>query len=992
VTVHAGGLPQAATRYARRIAHTAQNVAEVVRFGGLETNEASSPYDVVAEQATYRLRHYFADDAPPGGPPLVLVPPLMLTTEVWDVAPRSSAVAALHKAGVDPWVVDFGDPQVEPGGRDRNLTDHVLAVSDAVDRVSAATGRDVVLGGYSQGGMFVYQAAAYRRGAKIDSLVTFGSTVDTTAPLPIPVAPDVVARVAGELVDSGLLHLIALPGWVARLGFKLLTPAKSVQGRVQFLLALHDRAALLPRERQRRFLDSDGWAGYSGPAIAELLEQFVTTNRMLEGGFVIDDRLVTLADIELPVLTFVGTSDTIGHPDAVRAIRRAAPRASVYEVTLPSGHFGLVVGSTAEQHSWPAVADWISWRAGQGELPASIVAAESVAPGNPLRPSTAATAVAQAFELGVGVSRVLLGSAVRATNLARSVVREAPAALPRLARIESMDPSTRISLGRLLDEQARRAPNDVTFLFGDRAYRQHDVKVRVDNVVKGLVSIGVRHGDRVAVMMQTRPSAFTVIAALSRLGATAVLVRPDGDVAREARLGRATWVVSDPEHADLVERFEADELRWAVLGGGPTSRTLHPAVIDMERIDPDAVDLPVWYRPNPHRASDVAFVLFTGEGRRTKALHISNRRWALSALGTASAAALRAGDTIYSVTPIHHSSALLMSIGGAVAGGARFAMAGAQDPDTFWEEVRRYGVTHVAYTWTSLRPIVAAAPHPNEQFHPIRMFMGSGMPRNLWRRVLERFPGTRVLEFYASTEGEVILANLTGRAAGCLGRPLPGTAPVRIAAVDFATRQLALGPDGLARECAVDEVGLLLAKANPSDVLTAPETGTPPIRGVFAAGDAWRSTGDLFLRDDHGDLWRAGSVTEVVDTSDGPALPAAARFALGTIPAVDLVVAYGVSAAKLPDAAAADGAQVLVAALTLREGTDLTAAELDKAVRRLPVVHRPRYVQAVASIPVTTWHRPQWRALQAKGVPTPSRNRRVWRLDDDAVHYAAVQE
>ena len=60
----------------------------------------------------------------------------------------------------------------------------------------------------------------------------------------------------------------------------------------------------------------------------------------------------------------------------------------------------------------------------------------------------------------------------------------------------------------------------------------------------------------------------------------------------------------------------------------------------MERIDPDAVALPAWYRPNPGRARDLAFVLFTGEGERTRANRITNGRWALSAFGTASSAAL----------------------------------------------------------------------------------------------------------------------------------------------------------------------------------------------------------------------------------------------------------------------------------------------------------------------------------------------------------------
>ena len=103
-----------------------------------------------------------------------------------------------------------------------------------------------------------------------------------------------------------------------------------------------------------------------------------------------------------------------------------------------------------------------------------------------------------------------MSTARRAARAARSIVSEAPAQLPRLQRIEQLDPSTRISLGLLLDEQARRNRDEICFLFGDRAHRQGDVKHRVDSVVKGLISVGVHQGDRVGVLMDTRPSAFTV--------------------------------------------------------------------------------------------------------------------------------------------------------------------------------------------------------------------------------------------------------------------------------------------------------------------------------------------------------------------------------------------------------------------------------------------------------------------------------------------------
>ncbi len=823
--------------------------------------------------------------------------------------------------------------------------------------------------------MFAYQTAAFRRNKGIDSLVTFGSPVDANAPLPIPLSPEAASRLAATLIDSGLFRKLAVPGWFSRTSFKLLTPAKSVQDRVKFLLTLHDRDALLPRERQRRFLESDGWTAWSGPAVVQFLEMYFQHNRMLEGGFVIDERLVTLADIDLPVLTVVGSTDTIGHPDSVRAIRRAAPSAEIYELTLRAGHFGLVVGSTAMTHTWPAVGAWARWRDGAGQLPDSIVPADQVQT-SALRPSGAGGGgvLTQASELGVGASRLALATARRVAGLARSVVGEAPALLPRLQRIESLNPSTRISIGLLLDEQARRNADEICFLFGDRAYRQREVKYRVDSIVKGLIEIGVQGGDTVGVLMSTRPSAFTVIAALSRLGATAAVLRPDGDLGREARLTRIDRVITDPEHADAVSG--STTVRCYVLGGGADDRTLPVDAVDMERIDPAEVEVPTWYRPNPQRAQDIAFVLFTGEGADTKAIRISNKRWALSALGTASAAALREGDTVYSVTPLHHTSALLMSIGGAVAGGARFAMALADDADTFWDEVRRYGATHVSYTWTSLREIVDASQHPNERFNPIRMFIGSGMPRNLWKRVSERFPDAKVLEFYASAEGEAILANLTGQKPGSMGRPLPGTAEVRVAAYNLAERRLELTRDGLARECLTDEIGLLLTRVRPGDAATGSVR-----RDVFASGDAWRSTEDLFLRDEQGDHWLVGSVAEIVDTEHGPVLPAGTRFCLGTISAVDLIVAYGVK----------DGdSHVLVGAVTLRPDSNLTTADLDAAMERLPKRQRPRYVQVVASMPLTTWHRPVWRDLRKRGVPKPTRTRKVWRLDDETGHYTQL--
>ena len=137
-------------------------------------------------------------------------------------------MTALVRQGLDVWVIDFGSPEDEEGGMKRTLDDHVKAVSDAVDFVRGATGHDVHLMGYSQGGMFAYQTAAYRASEGLASLVTFGSPVDIHRNLPM--IDDTIAGRLFELaqgaVDAPIDKLEGLPGFLTSTGFKLLAVSR----------------------------------------------------------------------------------------------------------------------------------------------------------------------------------------------------------------------------------------------------------------------------------------------------------------------------------------------------------------------------------------------------------------------------------------------------------------------------------------------------------------------------------------------------------------------------------------------------------------------------------------------------------------------------------------------------------------------------------------------------------------------------------------------
>lgn len=969
-----------------RLVATAQNGLEVLRLGGLETDSVPSPFQIVESVPMYKLRRYFPPDSRRADettrPPVLMVHPMMMSANMWDVTREDGAVGILHAAGLDTWVIDFGEPDKIEGGMRRNLTDHVVALSDAIDTVKTNTGLDVHLAGYSQGGMFCYQTAAYRRSKDIASVVAFGAPVDTLAALPMGIPPNLGAVAAGFMADH-VFNRLDIQGWMARMGFQMLDPLKTAKSRLDFLRQLHDREALLPREQQRRFLDSEGWIAWSGPAISELLKQFIAHNRLISGGFAINGQLVTLSDITCPVLAFIGEVDDIGQPASVRGIRRAAPAAEVYEATLRAGHFGLVVGSKAAEITWPTVANWVLWLSGQGAKPANVgsmpeasaVADDGHADSGVSLSSRLAHGVGGASEVALALARGAADAVVTANRSVRTLAVETARTLPRLTRLGQINDHTRISLGRIIGEQAAEAPDGEFLLFDGRVHSYEAVDRRINNVVRGLIDVGIRQGDAVGVLMQTRPSALVAIAALSRLGAVAVLMPPDGNLGEAARLGGVSEILTDPTNLEAARQLD---LQVLVLGGGE-SRDLHlPAdagVIDMEQIDPDAVELPGWYRPNPGYARDLAFIAFSTTGGGLTAKQITNYRWALSAFGTASTATLSSSDTVYCLTPLHHQSGLLVALGGAVVGGARIALSRELCPERFVQEIRRYGVTVVSYTWAMLRDVIDHPDFALHGNHPVRLFIGSGMPTGLWQRVTEAFAPARVVEFFATTDGQAVLANVSGAKVGSKGRPLPGGGEVRLGAYD-AEFDLILEDDrGFVQVAAVDQVGVLLVQPRgPVDPAASVK------RGVFAPADTWVSTETLFRRDSDGDYWFVGNRAGVIHTARGAVFAEPITDAISMIATVDLAVTYGI-----PGAGAHPDRDLAITAVTVRAGASVTAADLSDAVAALPVGLPPDVIHVVADLPLSATYRPAAAELRAAGLPRAGRQ--AWYLDPDSGQY-----
>jgi len=955
-------------RQLRKLGVGARNALQVSRELRAET-PYRAPFDVIHEDRAYRLRRYTPDASSTlRYEPILLVPPLMVTAEVYDIAPDLSAVTFLQSHGLDVWMVDFGAPETEVGGLERTLDDHIRAVGDGIDRIVKATGHRVHLAGYSQGGMFAYQAAAYRRSEGIRSIITFGSPVDIRATVP-PIFDDELldraVRAIRNTMELPLQHLEQLPGFITSKAFKLLSIRKELTQFLEFFRLLDDREALRRRESRRRFLGGEGFVAWPGPALRKFIDEFIVNNRMTSGGFVIHGRTVSLADITVPILYYLGTRDELAKPAAVRGIHAAAPRAERYELLMKAGHFGLVVGSSAMSITWPTVVEWIRWQSNEGPMPARL------AP-NPAGPVAHAddeidAAPLEDIRLNLKLFYDAAADAIDSLwngvgELSRDVTVAVDALqyqLPRFQQLRRLDDDARWSVGRTLAEQAGQIPNQTFFLHRGRAFSYRDADRRVSYVVNGLWACGVRPGARVGIFMDNRPSYLTMVAAVSRIGAVSVLMGPNMSrlTLREAMsLGKVEIVVADPERGqDAREAFGGPVL---VLGGGAGARTLANDIIDMEAIDPDSVELPDSFEPNPGRAADLAMVIFGSDGEgRPQAIPVTNRRWALGAVGTAAATTLTTADTVYCCLPLYHASGMLVAVSGALVGGARLALAERFDTTGYWEEVRRYGATVAFYTGGMCRMLLSQPVDPLEKNHSLRLFAGTGLSPEVWTRLQRRFGPVDVIEYYTAAERDAVLVNLAGTPPGSVGRPLKNSPSVELVEYDILANQVVRNAEERLQRVRTGSTGMLVVRLGRKAAAAARDAADPRVvSGAFEDGDAWAVTGDLLQRDANGSFWWVDRATDIYRFASHHVSPGETERVLEQAP--------GVQEAVLLRWELASGLQATEAILVLDAAVPPTRSELHDAIVRIArLEQRPDFVRVVSEIPRTDTWKPNRAAL-----------------------------
>ncbi len=332
----------------------ARNAWALSPFGdGVEPWDAL-PATIVYDEPHRQLRRYDADPAAipaPGTRPVLLVPPLAVSTRCYDLRPGQSLAGHLVATGRTTYVVDYG--AITFADRSMGFEDWIDDIlPTAITSVSAAhggAGVDVVA--WSLGGTLSLLTAAAHARLPIASITAFGTPIDYTK---IPaIRPILTAdRFLGtRAVTRPTAALGGVPSRLVQASYRAMAPKRELTKALHLARNIHDTEALARTGAIDDFIGT--MPGYPGRAYHQIHSRLMVRNELAQGTVHLGrDRAIRLADIAARVLFVGSATDNIADGPSVAAGPSVVPGAR-YAAADGLSHLGLVAGPQAHRLSWP---------------------------------------------------------------------------------------------------------------------------------------------------------------------------------------------------------------------------------------------------------------------------------------------------------------------------------------------------------------------------------------------------------------------------------------------------------------------------------------------------------------------------------------------------------------------------------------------------------------------------------------------------------------
>jgi fatty-acyl-CoA synthase len=508
---------------------------------------------------------------------------------------------------------------------------------------------------------------------------------------------------------------------------------------------------------------------------------------------------------------------------------------------------------------------------------------------------------------------------------------------------------------------------------------------RANQYARFAMGLGLRQGDAVALMMNNCTEYVAVWLGFTRVGVVVALVNSqlsgDALVHSIAIVNPRAVIVG----ADLAARVAAVRGRLPphtqCFAHGITPENFAPLSAGIAALPGDPLAEAECAQPSLDATALYIYTSgTTGPSKAAKVSHYRLMQWSYWFAGMLDTTAQ---DRMFNCLPLYHSVGGVVATFAPLVNGAAVVIRPRFSASGFWRDVRAQRCTLFQYIGELCRYLVNSPHQAGESEHSLRVACGNGLRPEVWENFQNRFRIPRILEYYASTEGNFSLYNCEGQ-PGAIGRIPPFLAsrlPVALLKFDVDAAQPLRNAEGRCERCANNEVGEAVGlipegaeRGGRFEGYADSEASERKVlRNVFKEGDAWYRTGDLMRRDDRGFFYFVDRVGETYRWKGENVSTAEVLTALTAARGVLEGVVYGV---QVPGADGRAG----MAALVVNAEFDL-AEFRQAAAQRLPGFSRPVFLRLITSLEATGTFKPRKQDLVAAGFD-PSRISDPLFLDD----------
>jgi len=485
-------------------------------------------------------------------------------------------------------------------------------------------------------------------------------------------------------------------------------------------------------------------------------------------------------------------------------------------------------------------------------------------------------------------------------------------------------------------------------------YTFWDVQREANRLSNALAALGVKRGDRVALILPQRPEMAIAYMAMFQMGAIALpLSHLFGPDALEYRMDFAGASVALVEPATIANLWAIKDklasLRHVIGVGGAREAGVHAyeSLVQKSKSEFRTVDT---------SANDPALIIYTsGTTGPPKGALEAHRILIGNLPGFVYSHDFfpQPGDMFWSPADWAWAGGLMDALLPSWHFGIPIlGYRGRFDAERAYYLLEKYGVRNSFLFPTALKLMMKAVPEPKSRYDlSLRSVMSAGESVGVtvieWAR---EHLGVTINEMFGQTEINYVVGNCQAAwpvKPGSIGRPYPGH---RVAIVDQKGAEVPRG-----------ELGEIAVNRNNDPVFFLEYWKNPDATRDKFIGD-WGCTGDQGRMDEDGYIWYQGRSDDVIKASGYRIGPAEIESCLVKHPAVANAAVIG-----KPDAARG---QIVKAFIVLQPGQSASQALVDEIqdhVRgRLAPYEYPREIEFIDALPMTTTGKVQRKELRKR--------------------------